>query len=866
MLIKKGVSIPAVARLMRHKDGGGLLLKKYTQGFEEEIKGITIRFMNKYALTTALGSACLSYGQAGHFAALSSAGKQARFFPSGEYVQSENGVYDTLLITADGKIDGDLGLDNSVDYQMLAETYVYGQQFFECAIDTSGKIHINQPFTSDIASRYQVIDDENYTNAKLVCVADFSNESGRAWVSGLTSDGRIKSHILGELGCIPEDPEGDGWIDYSILIEENADGQSEFGAMGAIDADGFLHTWITCNDRPATNFLNPPSFPNFIQVKICLIRNSSCSDQAGCLVGIGLQENGDVYIWGSEYGSGYLLQTGMKSIYRDPYSGCDVAVSGIRIDNTPDWNLLEESDGITPEDIDVIDLHLDCGSPKAIIPPSTTTYQATPETIQQVIANCKDFDIVQISSGQYDFGEPDSPEQGKSFVIQGVGNTSEIRILPNWSFGQYSYCTIRDCTVVLKPTGYYYGGTRFENCRILREDSDTPYLLYGDFDEFYNCDLSEVDLTEPNALGSLHLHIESSSISGIHLDTLCASLVDCAFEKMDYNAPFQGAITVDKQRMISLDLEGTEIQGNQAVRGAGVCIYGTDENQIPNASIIRNGSFEGNRSVFGGAIYSQAALLTVQNSTFVGNFSPNGGSIYFTAPTGTKQNVSSCNFAAAPESSSEIVAVHTDTYISECFFSGSPTNGYEKIWNASKSVFLPKDNVFCGNIQSFAGLSVFDLGGNAFNESCDQTDCNRNGQIDSEEIDSGLEVDCDLSGILDSCELAGDPSLDCDGNGTLDSCDIENGTLDDCNQNQIGDACEIAANPGLDSNSDGIIDACQCITDINLDGVTDFTDIVQLLSCWQEDADGVCTFADVNKDEAIDFGDLILVLSGFGPC
>ena len=42
MLIKKGVSIPSVARLMRHKDGGGLLLKKYTQGFEEEMRGIRI--------------------------------------------------------------------------------------------------------------------------------------------------------------------------------------------------------------------------------------------------------------------------------------------------------------------------------------------------------------------------------------------------------------------------------------------------------------------------------------------------------------------------------------------------------------------------------------------------------------------------------------------------------------------------------------------------------------------------------------------------------------------------------------------------------------------------------------------------------
>ena len=42
-LIKKGVSIPSVARLMRHKDGGGLLLKKYTQGFEEEMRRVTIR-------------------------------------------------------------------------------------------------------------------------------------------------------------------------------------------------------------------------------------------------------------------------------------------------------------------------------------------------------------------------------------------------------------------------------------------------------------------------------------------------------------------------------------------------------------------------------------------------------------------------------------------------------------------------------------------------------------------------------------------------------------------------------------------------------------------------------------------------------
>ena len=36
MLIKKGASIPSVARLMRHKDGGGLLLKRYTGCVVEE--------------------------------------------------------------------------------------------------------------------------------------------------------------------------------------------------------------------------------------------------------------------------------------------------------------------------------------------------------------------------------------------------------------------------------------------------------------------------------------------------------------------------------------------------------------------------------------------------------------------------------------------------------------------------------------------------------------------------------------------------------------------------------------------------------------------------------------------------------------
>ena len=198
-------------------------------------------------------------------------------------------------------------------------------------------------------------------------------------------------------------------------------------------------------------------------------------------------------------------------------------------------------------------------------------------------------------------------------------------------------------------------------------------------------------------------------------------------------------------------------------------------------------------------------------------------------------------------------------------FSGSPEAGYSKIFRSAKSLFLASGNTFCENINDFSGLDVLDLGNNVFQNSCDQVDCNSNGQIDSEEIESGSAVDCDFNGILDSCELASNPSLDCDQSGTLDSCDVENGTLKDCNQNQIGDSCEIAVNPSLDANNDGVIDSCQCITDINQDGVTDFTDIVQLLSCWEQEVDGVCAFADVDQNDAIGFGDLLLILSGFGP-
>ena len=395
---------------------------------------------------------------------------------------------------------------------------------------------------------------------------------------------------------------------------------------------------------------------------------------------------------------------------------------------------------------------------------------------------------------------------------------------------------------------------------------------------FRNCDFSNITFygKETVMSGGINLLIENCELGNKRFyyeylfgggtgNTAPYSLNvhDCSFANFDFEHPFESIFTFNETSPQFLNLKGTRFVNNNAVRGGCICF-------APNASYltcrITNGIFEHNAAVFGGAIYSSSTTIDISKATFIDNSSPNGGSIYSSGLTGDLITVSNCSFVAQQTAASEISVVNTDLKVEQSLFSGSPAGGYTNIFETTKSVVFSEGNTFCGNIESFDGLSVFDLGGNSFENSCEQVDCNANGQIDSEEIDSGLELDCDLNGILDSCEVAGDPSLDCDESGTLDSCDVENGTLNDCNQNQIGDACEITANPGLDSNADGIIDSCQCITDINLDGATDFTDIVQLLSCWEQEVDGVCAFADVDKDDAIGFGDLLLVLSGFGPC
>jgi len=57
-----------------------------------------------------------------------------------------------------------------------------------------------------------------------------------------------------------------------------------------------------------------------------------------------------------------------------------------------------------------------------------------------------------------------------------------------------------------------------------------------------------------------------------------------------------------------------------------------------------------------------------------------------------------------------------------------------------------------------------------------------------------------------------------------------------------------------------------CIGDINLDGMVNVMDMLQVISHWGDCDEGACTAADLNDDEAVDVLDLQLVLNVWGDC
>ena len=811
--------------------------------------------MMKTTLALTLGLSCFGYGQEpGGFVKF---GNTADNYESvltarTDYVsaldlQDEDGLEVTVMLRSGGEIDNQLYRNGSYSY--FDTSLVYSKLTNVGPIDTDGNLHTiisgsegtSPLILEDVVDAYEIDDPTGTQIIALKTNGQFTY---------LTTDG-IPSFTV---------PSGNKWNQFYVSRRTTS---SNAHGISALDELGFIHCWKTDGDTQA-EFLSPPGGGGFIKVVV----GYSCGGECG-FVGVALHENGDVYMWGIE-GSSERIATG----YIDVGIGIDPPrIFGQRQDGTADWDLLNNSQTY-PEDIAVIKV-LDAYG-RCIFEPPATPYTATPGTFTEVIENANDYDEIQISEGLYDLSK--LAAQYKSLTISGSGSGCQLK-LPSISSESFNLSlTFRDCEVLLDDSDQVkLESAEFYNCIFKsvsgENDLELP-LIIGEFDNhfsFYNCDFSQLNSSRPFCRSNW-LRFEGSDLSplNLYLDGFdCwVDLKDCEFNNLVNTEPYRGAVTVDTYR-VTLNLNGTTFNNCSGARGGAICVLNSQNFSFPRCWIL-GGSFESNTAIFGGAIYSAHSYMRVTGSTFKNNLGSTGTSVHITSIDGLFSTfpcvMSECSVVSSYENfASEISTTATDLAITKTVFSGRHGDP-ENLFKSDKSIYFISDSVFCQSISTFDSVPVVDLGGNMFEDSCDQVDCNSNGQIDSEEIESGSAVDCDFNGILDSCELANNPSLDCDQSGTLDSCDVENGTLSDCNQNQIGDSCEIAENPTLDANDDGVIDSCQCITDINQDGVTDFTDIVQLLSCWEQEVDGVCAFADVDQDDAIGFGDLLLVLSGFGPC
>ena len=166
-----------------------------------------------------------------------------------------------------------------------------------------------------------------------------------------------------------------------------------------------------------------------------------------------------------------------------------------------------------------------------------------------------------------------------------------------------------------------------------------------------------------------------------------------------------------------------------------------------------------------------------------------------------------------------------------------------------------------------------DLDGDGTPDDC-QSDCNKNGTPDLQEIAAGA-ADIDDDSILDSCEpdcdadakpddweIATGQAADCNGNDIPDTCDIESGLENDCNANGFADSCEIDGGTAADEDADGIPDDCEYGRgDFDLDGSVGPVDLGFLLALW-----GVVDppIGDLDGDGFIGGGDIAAMLANWG--
>lgn len=495
---------------------------------------------------------------------------------------------------------------------------------------------------------------------------------------------------------------------------------------------------------------------------------------------------------------------------------------------------------------------------------------ANPSSFESIYEQSQSYpnQLIQLETGTYDFSN------------QALNNSTPVRIYGT----EKSKCiinmqgrtgetglSIENCTIQINGPVFCRSNIYAENCDIhfLSEEASFQQELGWEFHTLIatDCNISgsSSPLTQAQSASAYFHRCTFQNMQTIFRGSGSVAVVECLLPpnlNLGQNSLIELTSDLPYAADAFVDFFETELTGVTGDRGPVLRC----DSPVKFSTRVWNIDASNCNAIFGGAFWFNNADVEVNRSQFLQNQAElEGNAIY--AQNGSSVEIFDCSFVQNNSSPKWGItgAIHAHYSVIDavdCLFA---SNG-EFLWVPVNSLIYSLDSYFCENDPSFYYPGIVDLGGNQVAENCDDFDCNSNGILDDEEIENGEAADCNFNGIPDDCDIDNAFETDCNGNLIPDSCDITDGKLSDCDSNNIPDVCTILEVPTADSNQDGILDVCQCITDINSDGFTDFTDLLQLLSCWGSNTEGVCNFADVSEDGVIDFADVLIMLNGFGPC
>lgn len=658
------------------------------------------------------------------------------------------------------------------------------------------------------------------------------NYDGVSYVVGLKTDGTIE--YLGPpniVSTLSAPPVGHDFIDIAT---------SPYGVTAGISSQGCLKIWGENNDEELDGY----DGQIFDWEKIISYRGFGL---------MGLTSSGTTDVIPDGYPNALQGESGLIDIAapfgQSPAFGLrsDGSIIGKEIgsSNTPTYTLPAGSVSSIKSSTNIISV---------VLSDHPNSVTRDPSNLDQYYSYGTK---IELSPGTYEIDDQvlnDHPN------VHLVGSDRDNCVVNLLEAGSEQYLSIENCTVQVANLEYLTH-MYFTNCHITIQGSFTQGtdVTKNNLALFRNCSIINSSSPVVKSSGNTQfIGCDISTGSTVYSGSGSIKLTNCdvpAFANFGISSLIdvkrKNPSTLKEQAFI--DLAGTEITGADGIIGPIIQCREQFTLQIYNANCTSCSAVQG------GSFWFDDATVKIAKSNFDSGFAQSGCDIY---AQGSFVEIEDCSFTNSQSDGGEpIYAAYSTLDVNESFF-----GSHDQTWDITSSIVLVSDSYFCDSPADFSDPFVIDLGGNSEADDCQDFDCNLNGILDDEEVESGNAADCNQNGIPDSCDLDTAFESDCNSNQIPDSCEIADGLLDDCDTDGVPDVCTILDSPSQDSNNDGILDRCQCITDINGDGFTDFSDVLQLLSCWGSDPTGVCGFADVSDDGIIDFSDVLLMLNDFGPC